>query len=122
MNFADFLRKPILKAYPNGCLYQYKVQSLAQALLFAEACSFVTALFIVWKKRKNKTFLSNKSQNILKYLPVFILPIYLKMAKKMRQGVNEEIALPQYLQKYDNHTCNKSIASSGTCAWQSHAP
>ena len=38
------------------------------------------------------------------------------MAKKMLSEVNEKITLLQYLQKYDNRTCNESIASLGTCA------
>ena len=36
------------------------------------------------------------------------------MAKSVLK--NEEIALLQYFQKYDNRTCSKSIASLGTCA------
>ena len=38
------------------------------------------------------------------------------MANKMPWEVNEEIARLQCLQKYDNHTFNKSIVSLGTWA------
>ena len=99
----------------NSCLYQYKVQNLTQALLFAGACSFLTALFIVWKKRKNKTFLSNTVTKYFK-IPTSVHFIYLfENDKKIRLEANEKITFFQYLQKYDNHTCNESIASLGTC-------
>ena len=117
MNFVDFLRTPILKSICERLLISIQSTKPSTSLIARRGLQLCNCfIYCLEEEKEDDFFLSNKWQNILKYLLDFILPIYWGMAKKIRWEVNEEIALLQYLQKYDNHTCNKSIASLGTWA------
>ena len=55
--FFEFSKNTYFEDHMRMAAYiSYQVQNLAQTLLLAEACSFVTGLFIVWSKRNIKTF------------------------------------------------------------------
>ena len=90
VNLASILPRPLSPSHPN--LYSY---------------------FLTHMRREDSWHL----EYIICFTILFVSSVVSpELTKKIRWEIIEEIALIQYLQKYDNHTYNKSIGPMETWA------